>query len=335
MAKSDMTPSATGNAIRRLVVGLLIVSGALTLGYTAICATLGALLPNETHIQPVGTPAIYGLKYKDVTFPAREDQVQLRGWFIPGVLPDGTLTAQRAIIFVHGRQANRTDPSIKLLELSVAFARHGFAVLAFDLRGNGQSPPAPLDFGYFGQRDVLGAVDYLRSGPLPYPALGRPRAIAGWGVSTGAATLLLAAAHEPGIQAIVSDTAFAEIVPIMERELPKQVPLPSMVTPGALLAVHLFYGVDYYAVRPVDVVARLAPRPLFFIHGDHDDFIPASNMDRLVNAARTAPNAHVTSWLTPGVTQHASSYKTLGDAYVNRVVAFYTDALGPDTSAAP
>jgi alpha-beta hydrolase superfamily lysophospholipase len=92
-----------------------------------------------------------------------------------------------------------------MLGISSGFAHHGFAVLTFDLRGAGESAPAPESLGYFEQRDALGAFDFLKSGPLPYAELGRPRAIAVWGVSMGGATLLLAAAHEPAIQAVENE----------------------------------------------------------------------------------------------------------------------------------
>jgi pimeloyl-ACP methyl ester carboxylesterase len=110
------------------------------------------------------------LAYREVTFPARDDGVRLKGWLIPGVRPDMSLTLARTIIVVHGTRTNREDNDpvngVRILDWSADLARHGFAVLAFDMRGMGQSPPAPLSLGYFEQRDVLGAVDYLRSGPL-------------------------------------------------------------------------------------------------------------------------------------------------------------------------
>jgi pimeloyl-ACP methyl ester carboxylesterase len=220
------------------------------------------------------------------------------------------------------------------LDLSAQFARHGFAVLAFDMRGMGVSPPAPFSLGYFEQRDVLGAVDYLRSGPLPYPDLGRTRSIGGWGISMGAATLLLAAARETAIQAVVSDSAYAAISPILEREVPKSASLPPLFTPGALLAARALYGMDFYAVRPVDMVARIAPRPIFFLHGDGDDYMPPSNFGLLVDAARTAPNAQVQSWLCPGVNHHAQCFHVEGAQYVTRVMTFFTAALGPDSGGA-
>ncbi len=327
-----MRQTMTGRR-RRFVAALLTLSVVLACVYAAISLYIARKLAYAPRKPVDRTPTALGLQYQHVTFPSREDQIQLRGWYIPGVLPDGNLTAQRTIIVVHGTRTNREDTDAGLLELSGAFARHGFAVLTFDMRGAGESPPAPLSLGYFEQRDVLGAVDFLQSGPLPYPDLGRTRIIGGWGVSMGAAMLLLAASLEPAIRAIVSDCAYADIVPILEREVPKGSHLPALFTPGALLAAQALYGMNLYAVRPVEVVARIAPRPICFIHGESDDYVPLSNMDALATAARSAPNANVQTWLVPGVA-HAKSFLTMGQAYVSRVVAFYTIALGPDTGAA-
>ncbi len=321
----------TGRFLRWIVVALLIVSVIVTMAYTALSIYIATQLVYVPQKPLYATPASLGLQFKYVTFPSRVDHVQLKGWYIPGVLPNGHLTSQRTIIMVHGKGANRADKSAGLLNLSSDLARHGFAILAFDMRGTGESLPAPLSLGYFEQRDVLGAVDFLRSGPIPYPALGRTHIIGGWGVSMGAATLLMATAQEQAIRAVVSDSAYADIIPILEREVPKGGHLPPLFTPGTLFAANILYGIDYYAVRPEDVVANIAPRPILFIHGTSDTYVPPSNMDTLAAAARTASNANVQTWLVPGAA-HAQSFNTEGAVYVDRVVAFYTAALGPDTS---
>jgi uncharacterized protein len=316
--------------VRRLVVTLLMLCGMVTFGYAGAALSIATKLVYATPHAATRTPAALGLDYREVTFPARTDGLTLRGWLIPGILANGRLTLDRTIIVVHGHRENRADADFGLLDFSAALAHAGFAVLAYDTRGTGASDPAPDSLGSFERRDVLGAVDFLRTGPLPYPPLGRPRVIGGWGVSMGAATLLLAAA-EPAIAAVVSDTAYTDALPLLERELPKQ-GAPAPLVPGALLAGWALYGVNYYDVRPVDVVTRIAPRPIFFIHGDGDDFIPATNLDALVRAAQAGPGARVQSWLVPGVRHHAQTYHTAGQEYVRRVVGFFDGVLGPDAS---
>jgi fermentation-respiration switch protein FrsA (DUF1100 family) len=323
--------------LRRAVAALLTLSGLLTLGYIGISSYIAEELVYEAPKAIAKTPASLSLRFADVSFPSRDDQIRLKGWLIPGVLPDGRLTVDRTIVVVHGTRTNRESPGDHLLELTAALARHSLGVLSFDMRGMGESTPAPLSMGSLEQRDVLGAVDFLRSGAPPFPELGRPRIIGGLGISMGAATLLLAAAREPAIQAVVSDSAYAEIVPILEREIAKRsvAPIgriPGVLAPSALVMAQLLYGVDFFAARPVATVANIAPRPLFLIHGTADDYVPINNFRELDAAATSVPNAHVTTWIVPNA-RHAQAFKKTGAEYVTRVVAFFDAALGGDRSA--
>jgi pimeloyl-ACP methyl ester carboxylesterase len=193
-----------GHLDHKFLATLLVAPGVLTLGYEGISFFVARKVAYAPPKAITRTPADLGLSYRDVSFPSRENYLLLRGWFIPGVLPNGQLTTERTIIMLHGVHSNRAALEAGLLDLSGALARRGFAVLAFDMRGQGQSAPAPISMGYFEQYDVLGAVDFLRSGPLPYPELGRPRAIGGWGISMGGSAMLLAAAREPAIRAVIA-----------------------------------------------------------------------------------------------------------------------------------
>jgi fermentation-respiration switch protein FrsA (DUF1100 family) len=326
---SSRTTKGAPTWARRLVALLLIVTALAMFGYAGVSAYIAVRLADQAE-PPLAikrTPADLGLTYANVTFPSRTDHLTLRGWFIPGLLPSGAQTAERVIVVVHGSQQNRTDPAAGLLDLSGDFVHHGFAVLAFDMRGHGESQPAAWSLGYYEQRDILGAVDFLRSGPLPYPALGRPRVIGGWGVSMGANSLLLAAGQEPAIAAVVADSAYPDITPILEREIPKG-GVPALFTPGGLLATRLLFGVDFYDVRPIDAVPHIAPRPIFFIQGAADTFNPPSNLGVLTKAAEAASSANVQSWMVPGAA-HAQAFHVAGNDYVTRVVTFFDDALGP------
>jgi uncharacterized protein len=322
----DISPRRKGRRARKLIVALFIGLEVLILCYVGISFFVATQMAYAQPKAITETPAALGLKYRDVSFLSREDHLLLRGWFMPGMLPDGQLTTERTIIMVHGLHSNREALEGGLLNLSAALVHKGFAILVFDFRGHGQSAPSPLSMGYFEQRDVLGAVDFLRSGQLPYPELGRPRAIGGWGISMGGATMLLAAAHEPAIRGVVADSAYAAFVPLLERNAL----MPGPIIPGVLFAMQMLYGINYNAVRPVDVVASIAPRPLFFIEGTSDGLVPPWNMNLLAAAARSAPDAHVQTWLVQGA-KHIQSYDIMGNAYAQRVAAFFTHVLGPAT----
>jgi|GEM_PF-144105 fermentation-respiration switch protein FrsA (DUF1100 family) len=306
--------------------------GVMMLGYTGVSMFMAKRLAYETPKPIETTPAACGLEFCRVTFPSRGDHITLRGWLIPGALPDGTLSLKRTIIAVHGARQNRTDPAAGLSDLCCRLAHQGFAVLVFDLRGHGESASAPFTLGYYEQRDVLGAVDFLRSGALPYPELGRPQYIGGWGISSGANALLLAAAHEPALQALVADSAYPDMLPILEREVPRESRLPPIFTRGALLAARLLYGLDYRAIRPIDALAGLAPRPLLLIQGGADTFNPPANLALLAAKAASAPSARVESWQVAGAA-HAQSFHTEGEAYIQRITRFFTAAFASDESS--
>lgn len=300
----------------------MITPGTITQGYMYLSFLVARKVAFARPKAITKTPAELGLSYREVHFVSRENHLMLSGWFIPGILPGGQLTTERTIIMVHGLHSNRVALEAGLLDLSAELARHGFAILAFDTRGQGKSARAPISMGYLEQFDVLGTVDFLCSGPLPFPELGRPRAIGGWGISMGGSAMLLAAAREPAIQGVVADCAFAAFVPLMQRDIK----VPNIFIPGLTKAMLLHYGIDYHAIRPVDVVASIAPRPLFFIQSGIDRIVPAWNMKLLADAASMAADARVLTWQVPEA-EHIQAYHVRGAEYVNRVVAFFTDAL--------
>jgi uncharacterized protein len=303
----------------RIIKTFLIISGILAFLYVSVSISVVVIITNRPPIPITRTPSSFGLNYRDVTFLSREDHLLLRGWLIPGILPDGRLTVERTIIQVHGTNNNRA----MVLDIDASLARQGIAILTFDSRGNGESATVPEGVGYFEQRDVLGAVDFLRSGPLPYPELGRPRAIGGWGISVGGVALIYAAAHEPALKAIVVDSAYATMAEYMKQAFGPY----SIFIPGTRLTSMMLYGLDYASVRPVDVIAKIAPRPIFLIQGAADTAILPPNMAELAAAASAGPGAHVQTWLVPKAS-HIQAYNLERNTYVDRLVTiFHTELI--------
>ena len=303
---------------QRIITGFLILSGILAFFYIIASLLLAIIITNRPPKPVTTTPASFGLNYRDVSFLSRDDHLLLRGWLIPGILPDGRLTVERTIIQIHGAENNRAQ----VLDIDAAIVKQGIAVLAFDTRGSGESAPAPKGGGYFEQRDVLGAVDFLRSGPMPYPDLGRPKAIGGWGISVGGDALIYAAAQEPAIKAIVVDSAYATMAEYMEPAFGDF----SLFIPGARYSEIMLYGLDYTYIRPVDVMARIAPRPIFLIQGSADTYIRPSNMTELAAAAKAAPDAHVQTWLVPDA-NHIQAFQVAEGTYIDRLVNFFNTEL--------
>src|SRR5256886_12884026 len=119
---------------RRTVAGLLLVAGILSFGYVGVSSYVAEQLVYAAPIPIDKTPASLGLRFAYVTFPSRQDHLTLRGWFIPGVLANGRLTADRAIVVVHGTRTNRESKGDHQLQLTRELARPGLAGLDLRMR---------------------------------------------------------------------------------------------------------------------------------------------------------------------------------------------------------
>jgi pimeloyl-ACP methyl ester carboxylesterase len=191
--------------------------------------------------------------------------------------------------------------------------RLGYHVLLFDFRGCGLSGGRFTTLGYREAADVLGAADYLRwrRGETPLGVLG---------ISMGAVAALRAAPDCPAIAAIVADSAYADLEDTIRHKTREILRLPFLVRLGwvSIRIGERLSGGDLAAVRAVDAVARLAPRPLLFIHGERDDYLPPDNAQRLFQAAGESKEL----WLAPG-SGHAMARLDHSREYVERVHAFF------------
>ncbi len=282
---------------------------AVVLVFVGVSAWLGYSMTRAERLPVEGNPGEAGLSYEDVSFPSAVDGLTLRGWFLPA---EGS---ERAIVMVHGAGANRADPSNGMLDIAAGLVGNGLNVLTFDLRGCGASGGKMVSGGYYEKRDVEGAVAYLEGRGFERVGV--------LGFSLGAVSSLLAAAEDPAIKAVVSDSSFADLNDIMKPEFHARTKAPGFFLTPILLVIKVMYGVDFPAIRPVSVVADIAPRPVFFIHGEADETIPAAHAQRLYEAA---DNPADELWMVPGA-GHTQAYNTEPQEYLEKVTAFFDGAL--------
>ncbi len=272
-------------------------------GYVAGKLSLPDFLPNKERAESIGIP------YENVTFLSRTDSLKLSGWLFPR---EGS---ERGIILVHGKPGHRANPEIGLLFLARDLHELGYGVLTFDLRGWGASQKSRFSLGQFECRDVLGAVDYLKS-----------RGIAKVGVigfSMGAASSILAAAQDTSIRALVEDSGYADAREVVDMKLPRSSHLPSWFTLGVVLAGKVLYGVDYDSAKPIREVGKIKPRRVYFVHGEADTTIPAEHARRMFQAAG---NPADDLWIVPGG-KHVKAYLTHREEYLERVGKFFEAEL--------
>jgi len=237
---------------------------------------------------------------------ATDDGVTLRGWWLPR---EG---AARTIVGCTGHRGVKSD----LLGIGTGLWRAGNNVLLFDFRGCGESDVVPLSVGFHERRDLQAAIAFART-RTPDAPLGLI------GYSMGAAVSIMIAADDPAIGAVVADSSYAAIGDVIAAEYRRR-GVPAF---PLLAASDRFngwrYGYRFAALRPIDAVARLAPRPLLIIHGERDALTPVEHARRL-HAAAGAPKE---CWIIPD-TPHCGGYFTDREAYVTRVAEFFARGLG-------
>jgi pimeloyl-ACP methyl ester carboxylesterase len=290
-----------------LIAGLSLVV-LLVLVFIGISAYLGYSLTRVERAPVSGSPADIGLAYEDVSFPSLYKDLTLRGWFLSAE------NSNRVIIMVHGNGSSRNVANSGSLDIAGELVGHGFNVLMFDLHGCGESDGNTVSGGYYEKDDLKGAVAYVRQ--RGYEKIGV------LGFSLGAVSALLAAAEDTEIDAVVADSSYADLNDIMEPEFARRTKAPKIFLRPILFMIKIMYGVDFTAIRPVEVVAEIAPRPILFIHGEADDMIPVEHARRLLEVSQ---NPEDILWLVPG--GHTSAYHDYPAEFIDRVTSFFSAAL--------
>lgn len=279
---------------RRALIAVAVVVG----GYFLVGPFLASYV--LTHTARAFVPADHVGATHDVSFKT-SDGLRLRGWYVPS--RNGA-----AVICFPGRKG--TQKPARML------ARHGYGVLLFDRRGEGESEGDPNAWGWAGYRDVDAAVRFLeRRSDVKAGRIG------GIGLSVGGEMMLEAAARSRGLDAVVSEGAGERSV----RELldmtngQRWLGLPSYATLSAGIAL---FSDDAPPPSLKDLVPRISPTPVFFIYGEHGQE-GERDLNPTYYAAASAPKQ---IWEVPA-SGHVGGIAVRPDEYERRVVGFFDRTL--------
>ncbi len=200
--------------------------------------------------------------------------------------------------------------------------RHGYGVLAVDMRGYGESDGDPNAFGWGATPDVDAAVAYVVSRPDV-----RPGAVAGLGLSVGGEILLEAAAGNAGLRAVVSDGAGERSIrESLTRGVSAALVLPLQAVETA--AVAALTG-DRPPPGLQDIVPRIAPRPVLLVFAGR-----GGGGEELNRTFGSRAGVGTELWEIPEA-KHVEGIRARPAAYERRVVSFLDHALGVDPSTDP
>jgi hypothetical protein len=279
--------------LRRYLRRALIGVGALVVGVVVAYPIVYSY--GMTHIGRAVVPAPeLGAAFEEVSFTT-DDGLELEGWYVPS-------RNRAAVIAFPGRKGPQRQARMLI--------RHGYGVLLFDRRGEGDSEGDPNAVGWNGDRDLKAAIEFLRDRPDV-----DPERIGGIGLSVGGELLLETAAETDRLAAVVSEGA--GIRSVKEATLG---PLGGVPVWGLMTLATGVYSGDAPPPSLNDLVARISPRPVFLIYASQGQGGEELSQDYYESAG--APKD---VWKAPG--GHTGAIETRPLAYERRVVAFFDEAL--------
>lgn len=278
------------------------------------------------------------LRGEAVSFPAF-DGSRLAGMLVRA--PAGAGAPRGLIIFAHEFCADMHSCARYVRPL----CETGYDVLSFDFRGHGQSDCEP-DYTprqWVTDReltDIRGALafaeEWLRQ-------QGRADHVGLFGISRGACAAILAAEENPAIRAIVADGAFSTdrvIEHLMKRwaYIFASVKFLYENHPPAFwrflrwcmmgFARHEFRCTFPSVYKSLN---RMTPRPILFIHGEKDSYLPVEQ-SRLLYAIAGQPKS---LWIVPGA-RHNQAAVLRPDEYARNTIRFFDRYLaGIESPASP
>lgn len=245
----------------------------------------------------VPTPQL-GTAFEEISFTTG-DGLRLQGWFVPS--KNGA-----TVISYPGRKGPQKPARL--------LASHGYGVLLFDRRGEGESEGDPNAFGWRGTRDLKAAVAYLKS----RPDVNADR-IGGVGLSVGGEVMLQAAAETDDFKAIVSEGAGV-------RSVREAVHVPGAVKViftqiSAIGTLGTMVFTSGLPPRGLNDLSDEISEPLFVIYSDQG--MGGETISRQYYDAAKGPKE---VWEAPG--GHTGAINGAPEEYERRVVGFFDRTIG-------
>jgi fermentation-respiration switch protein FrsA (DUF1100 family) len=222
------------------------------------------------------------------------------GWYVPSA-------NRAAVVLLHGAGGDRAS----LLFEAQALARRGFGVLTFDSAGHGNSE-GRIGWSKLEVSSVGAALDWLVQQKDLDPAR-----LGALGFSLGGYVLAQAAASDMRIKAIVLAGTPSDPVAQVRWDHRQWSWLGQLPALWALRRG----GMDL-DVRALDMMGKLAPRPVLVIGGAQDQLVPVAMAHELYAAAAEPKELHIIEGAG-----HTDFAAVSPRAYEQRVAGFFEKNL--------
>ncbi|MEN2325453.1 alpha/beta hydrolase [Lacticaseibacillus paracasei] len=298
------------------LIGLLSIFGVLLMGlvgaslyfyqYAFVPSKKSFLSGGESRIVKDGKAWLKTVHKETWTEKAAGADLKLVADYVPAAKP-----TNKTVVVAHGYMNTKEfmAPQIKM------FHDAGFNVLASDDRGHGQSQGNYIGCGWPDRLDYLKWINQI------IKKQGQQSQIALYGVSMGGATVMYLSGEKlpSQVKSIVEDCGYTSIIDELTYQAKAMFNLPKWpLIPSVALTATIKAGYNVFDASAITALHKNT-RPILFIHGSKDKFVPTSMVYQNYRAATKSKKA---LWVVKGA-GHAKSFPDHQQAYSKRVVGWF------------
>lgn len=267
-----------------------------------------------THPSKTSTPQIsanIAPDYKNVSFTCSESKEKMNGWLF------NCRGSKKTVLMVHGYGKNRLQFDEETFKLITRLNNEGYNVMAFDLRGAGNSAGSISTFGRNETSDVLSAIKYLKQQDST-------EKIVLMGFSTGASACLSAAISTPyrdSIIGIIADSPYSRADNFLGSMISSKTILPDFPFEYTIKFVVKWISKADDSLDLINKVPNIIPTPVLFIDGMQEDISPYSNTKLLYELYFRKKPSTVYYW-NSGAKDYLGSFLYAQNDYMDNVARF-------------
>lgn len=258
---------------------------------------------------PFLRPWVDSLRQADAlkdTFIINPHGIQLHAYYVAAPKP-----TDKTAVIVHGY----TDNAIRMFMIGYLYNRDlGYNILLPDLQHQGESEGRAIQMGWKDRFDVLQWMNIANK------IFGDSTQMAVHGISMGGATTMMVSGEEqqPFVKCFVEDCGYTSVWDEFSAQLKEQFGLPAfpLMNTTSALCQHR-YGWSFAEAQQIEQV-RKSTKPMLFIHGDKDAFVPYAMLHPLYEAKTKGRKA---IFIAKG-SVHAMAYRDHHEEYTRIVKDF-------------
>jgi fermentation-respiration switch protein FrsA (DUF1100 family) len=208
------------------------------------------------------------------TMTSATDNLKLKAYYIPA-----EHKTNKTVVMAHGFLQSKEGEGAP----AAMFHELGYNILAPDDRAHGDSEGKIIGYGWLDRRDYIKWMNKLLK------QKGENQSLVMYGVSMGGATTMMVSGEKDvpkQMKAYVEDCGYTSVGDELAFQAKSMYHLPKWpLVPTVSLISKVRAGYDYSESSSLKQLAK-NHKPMLFIHGSNDDFVPTEMVNRVYKATR-------------------------------------------------